>query len=99
MARTRTSRGKMPIDIKALARVHTETALHVLAKIMTTEDAPHASRVAAATVLLNRGWGQPAQAIELSGEVISKVIRAPAVVQTTTDWTAKHVPEQHRTEH
>lgn len=99
MARTRTSRGKMPLDIKALARVHTETALRVLAKIMTTEDAPHASRVAAATVLLNRGWGQPSQAIELSAEVIHNVIRAPAVVTNTDDWSKRHVPEQHRTEH
>ena len=90
---------KVATDIKALARVHTKTALHTLAKVMTAEDAPHAARVAAAQALLNRAWGQPAQALEITGEVISKVIRAPQVIDNTLDWTNQHVPEQHRTEH
>lgn len=88
---------QLPTDIKALARVHTKSALKVLAAVMNTLDAPHAARVAAAIALLNRGWGQPSQAIELSGEVVSKVIRAPAVVSVTDDWANQHVPEQHRT--
>lgn len=38
--------------------------------------------------------------VEISGEIsTTKVIRAPAVVATTEDWTSRHVPEQHRTEH
>lgn len=82
---------KLPIDIKALARAHTETALHTLAKIMTTSDAPPAARVAAAQALLNRGWGQPHQSVELSGEIVtSKVIRTPTVSKTNASWLEQH---------
>lgn len=37
--------------------------------------------------------------VEHSGEVASKVIRAPAMPDTTAAWVNQHVPEQHRTEH
>jgi len=77
----------MPTDIKALARVHTETALHVLAKVMSADDAPHAARVAAAQALLNRGWGQPHQSVDLTAEIItSKVIRTPPPVNNLDNW-------------
>ena len=84
-------KGKLPTDVKALARVHTESALNVLAGVMNAHDAPHSARVAAATAILNRGWGQPQQAIELSGEVItSKVIRTPAPSSDLTDWQKQY---------
>ncbi len=89
---------KLPTEIKSLARVHTATALKVLAKIMTEETAPHAARVAAAHCLLDRGWGKAVQALEVSGEIASKVIRSPAVSDTATAWASEHVPPQH-TEH
>ena len=89
---------KLPTEIKSLARVHTATALKVLAKIMTEETAPHAARVAAAHCLLDRGWGKAAQAVEVSGEILSKVIRAPAMSVAPTDWAKEHVPQGH-TEH
>lgn len=54
---------KAPTEIRSLARSHTETALNTLAKIMVAEDAPHAARVSAASALLDRGWGKPAQAV------------------------------------
>lgn len=84
---------KLPTDIKALARVHTETALHTLAKIMTTADAPPAARVAAAQALLNRGWGQPEQAVEVKGEITSKVIRTPAPTNDLTQWRQQFADE------
>lgn len=34
---------------------------------MTSEDAKDAARVAAAQAILDRGWGKPAQSMELSG--------------------------------
>ena len=89
--RTKTSRGKMPTDVKALARVHTETALKVLAGIMSAVDAQPSARVAAATAILNRGWGQPQQAVELSGEVVtSKVIRTPMISTDNETWLKQH---------
>lgn len=53
---------KAPIDIRSLARAHTERALQTLAGIMDQPKAPYAARVAASEALLNRGWGKPAQA-------------------------------------
>lgn len=87
----------LPKEIKALARSHTGSALKVLTGVMTNIESPPAARVAAAIAVLDRGWGKPSQAIELSGEVSTKVIRAPAVVDDTQDWANQHVPEQHRT--
>jgi hypothetical protein len=54
---------KTPIEIKSLARAHTESAINVLAGVMNEPDAPHAARVAAANSLLDRGWGKAPQAI------------------------------------
>ena len=45
--------------IQSLARSHTDTAIRVLVGIMNTEAYPAMSRVAAAKVLLDRGWGKP----------------------------------------
>ena len=53
-------------DIRSLARVHTETAIRILAGIMQQTDAPHAARVSAATQLLDRGWGKPHQTSDVT---------------------------------
>lgn len=85
--------GKLPTDVKALARVHTETALHVLAKVMTS-DAPPAARVAAATAILNRGWGQPHQSVDLTAEITTtKVIRTPSIAPSVSSWLTEHGKE------
>jgi hypothetical protein len=91
MARTRTSRGKMPTDVKAMARVHTETMLNVLKGIATNVDCPPAARVAAAMAIINRGWGQPHQSIDLTAEITtSKVIRTPTIANDTASWLKQH---------
>ena len=56
-------RPQVIMDLRSAARAHTATALRVLAGIMRQEKAPAAARVTAATELLNRGWGRPAQVI------------------------------------
>lgn len=45
------------------ARGLSDRAQNVLTKIMEDEDAPSASRVAAAKEILDRGWGKPPQTI------------------------------------
>src|SRR5262245_13495074 len=45
--------------IESLAREHTEAALGVLTGIMNEESCPPLARVAAAKVILERGWGKP----------------------------------------
>ena len=88
------ARSKLPTDVKALARVHTETALNVLKGIMTNSDAPPAARVAAATVILNRGWGQPHQSVDLTAEITTtKVIRTPTIATSVASWMNEHGKE------
>ncbi len=86
---------KAPTEIKSLARAYTDSALNVLRGIMQQETAPAAARVAAAQALLDRGWGKPTQSVEVSGEVINHVIRAPAISSTMTEWQKEHVPKEH----
>ena len=54
---------KTPLEIRSLARAHTQTALKVLHGVMTSDDAPHAARVSAATAMLDRGWGKATQTL------------------------------------
>ena len=59
---TKHDEGKMPKNlghIQSLARSHTRTAIKVLAGIMNEKTCQPMSRVAAAKVLLDRGWGKP----------------------------------------
>lgn len=90
---------KAPLEIRSLARKHTKQAIEVLVSVMEQPNAPPAARVMAAQALIDRGWGKAAQTVEITGEITSKVIRAPAVAENTITWSDEHVPEQHRTEH
>ena len=53
-----------PVNLKSLARSHTETAIRVLSKCMSCKDAPWSTRITAATILLDRGYGRPATIIQ-----------------------------------
>jgi len=53
-------------DVRALARRHTGTALAALVRVLESPDSPSAAVVAAATALLDRGYGRPGQALEIS---------------------------------
>ena len=52
--------------LRSKARQYTDTALRVLVDAMTDDEAPHAARVTAAGMVLDRGWGKAAQ--PLTGE-------------------------------
>lgn len=52
-------------EVESLARMHTHTAIKVLAAIAEKADAPEAARVAAANSLLDRGWGKARQVIQV----------------------------------
>jgi hypothetical protein len=54
---------RAPIDLRSLARSHTETAVRVLAGIMEQPSSADAARVRAAEALLDRGWGKAVQAV------------------------------------
>ncbi|MCL2658064.1 MAG: hypothetical protein FWD62_11745 [Betaproteobacteria bacterium] len=58
-------------EIKALASPHGPGAVAVLADIMNDESAPPAARISAANALLDRGFGKPQQAVEVTGDGIA----------------------------
>lgn len=70
---------KTPLEIRSLARGHTEKAINVLVGIMNEPTAPRAARVAAANSILDRGWGKAPQIISGDEEnplsVIHKIER------------------------
>jgi hypothetical protein len=51
-------------EIRSLARSYTRTAINVLVGVMSSKDATHTARVAAANAILDRGWGKATQALE-----------------------------------
>ncbi len=60
---------RTPTDIRSLARQHTALAIKTLVGIASQRAASDSSRVAAATALLDRGWGKPKQELEVNQEV------------------------------
>jgi hypothetical protein len=72
-------------SLQDLAREHTQTAVEALIGVLTDDEAPHAARVSAAGVILDRGWGKPKQDVEHSGNltiVVNKLMNLdePAIV-------------------
>lgn len=57
---------KTPLEIRSLARKHTEAAMRTLAAIMREPSAPHSARVMAANSILDRGWGKSVQVAEVT---------------------------------
>jgi hypothetical protein len=67
---------RVPTEIKSLARTHTYAAIRTLAFINKSPTAPASARVAAATALLDRGWGKADQAhVGADGGAITITIR------------------------
>ncbi|WP_419816144.1 hypothetical protein [Glacieibacterium sp.] len=54
--------------LSELARELTIEALDVAAVIMRDPAAPHAARASVVSMILDRGWGRPAQSLTLSGD-------------------------------
>jgi hypothetical protein len=78
-----------------LARQHTERALQVLAGIMDQEAAPHSARVAAATALLDRGWGKPTQLIGGDEDNPIRIERIERVIVHPSDQDSRSLPTAH----
>jgi hypothetical protein len=60
-------------DVKEAARERTPQALATLEDVMNDPEAPPAARVSAATAILDRGWGKPHQAAEVTQNVAMDV--------------------------
>ncbi len=69
-----------------MAREHAESALAILVRVAEDDEAPHSSRVTAATAILDRGYGKPVASIEHTGkdgstiqtEATTRVVIVPA---------------------
>lgn len=66
--RPKGSKNKVPNEVKELAQQYGAEALKTLAEIMRDGGQPGAARVSAANALLDRGYGKPVQANEISGK-------------------------------
>lgn len=58
---------KVEADAKAIAKSYGEDAINALVEIMNNKAISAAARVSAATSLLDRGYGRPSQAVEMTG--------------------------------
>ena len=52
--------------MRDLAQEHTEEALNAIIAVMNDSEAPAAARVTAAALILDRGYGKPAQSQEIT---------------------------------
>lgn len=65
-------------EIRDIARKHTDSAIATLVTVMNDAEASASARVGAATALLDRGWGRPAQTIDAninSQDALSAVLQ------------------------
>lgn len=81
--RTKGARNAATADVKALASQYGAQAVAALAEIATSPDQPASARVSAANSLLDRGYGKPNQAVELTGKDGAPLI--PAKLDDMTD--------------
>jgi hypothetical protein len=75
-------------EIREIARMHTDEAVQVLVMVMNDAKAAPAARVGAATALLDRGWGRPAQTIAASIEGKESILDA-GLIGLASDLLAK----------
>ena len=54
-------------DVRALAKTYGEDAIEALVEVMGNAKTPPAARVAAATAILDRGFGKPSQRMDVAG--------------------------------
>jgi hypothetical protein len=63
-----TGRPKIPEDIKDACKAASIEAIGILLSLMRSEDTNAGERIKAATTILNRAWGTPAQSVEISNK-------------------------------
>jgi CRP-like cAMP-binding protein len=87
-------------EIRDLARAKGPAALEILMAIAEDADKPAAARVAAATALLDRGYGRPAQDGEEKAETIGSQVGALlAELERDRKARAEEPAEPRRTAH
>src|SRR5262245_11093397 len=75
-------------NVRSLARDHTKAAIKTLAEIMNDKDCQPITRIAAAKVLLDRGWGKAAETHHVDvneGATLLKVVNEIVHVHETRE--------------
>ncbi|MGK2872965.1 MAG: DUF5681 domain-containing protein [Alphaproteobacteria bacterium] len=81
-------RPKELAGIRELAAQHTEAAIAALVQALNDPK----TAVAAAVALLDRGWGKPQQAIELSQPDHARQVEPPDIMALIRARTTEHKP-------
>jgi hypothetical protein len=76
-------RPKDVVNVMALARQHTPQAIKTLQEICTDPKMPPNARVAAAVAILDRGWGKPAQTVQVQKEDVRELSDAELIAIAT----------------
>lgn len=76
-------------EIREIARQHTDAAIDTLVKVMENTEASPSARVAAASALLDRGWGRPEQSVKASvndnlGDALQAILERREARQATS---------------
>jgi DNA-directed RNA polymerase subunit E'/Rpb7 len=66
---------KTVAEVRAIAREHTVGAITTLVNVHKNKKAPPAARVAAATAILDRGWGKATGDLENAEGLVIQVVR------------------------
>ncbi len=92
-------RPKAPVDIAALARVHGPQCVAVVVELLASSD--ERIRLAAATVLIERGFGKPVQPIAGDPDnplTLRYVIEMPPAIENKEEWRRRYAPPMIDTE-
>ena len=87
--------GRPPTALLEAARNLTKEALERLTELMRQDD-DRALALNAATEILNRGWGKPAQALAIAAEITTNVggiDRPPVITKTAAEWLERRRAE------
>jgi len=66
-------RPKVNASLKEMAKKYTQEAVAVLVEVMQDKKAPPASRITAATAILDRGYGRPVPSAEQREEDLNSI--------------------------
>jgi hypothetical protein len=84
-------RPRVLADVQNAAREHSAEALETLAQIMRNPKAPATARIAAASALLDRGYGKPLQTVDANNTNVNYVVSDQPM--TEEEWAAERVTE------
>ena len=84
-------RPRVLTDVQNAAREHSTEAIETLARIMRNPKAPAAARIAAASALLDRGYGKPRQTVDANNTNVHYAVSDKPM--SDEEWAAKYVTE------